>query len=813
MSKSVLCVLMIMFLTLNISIAQQKPKTIDAKRVTTTIKLDGDINEPAWKSAPIATEFVEYQPAAGVPEDKDVKTELFILYDNEAVYVAGFCHERSADSVSKELVGRDRIGSNDFAAVFFDTYHDKINASGFFVTPLGEQFDAKYGAPSEDGDNEDESWNAVWFSEAKIVKGGWTFEMKIPYSALRFNKQNTTWGINFMRARRKAGKKLFWNPVSPTRSTLVAQEGLWTGLTGIKSPIRLSFSPYFSTYLNHYPYDIKGIKNTTYSINGGMDLKYGINESYTLDMTVIPDFGQVQSDKKVLNLTPFEVKYEENRPFFTEGTELFNKGNLFYSRRIGSEPIHKYDIENSLKANEIIINNPSESKLYNALKISGRNKKGLGMGIFNAVTKSMYAELEDTLSGNKRKMQTAPLINYNIIALDQNLKNNSSISFVNTNVIRNGAERDANVSAAVFDIYNKKQSINVYGNLSASIINENNKYTTGYAHSLGIGKVNGRLNIRLQQEVADKNYDKNDMGILFNSDYMNHYLWIGYKWVKPGKWYNNIFLNYNNNLSHRFSDQLFLKYNTNINTNIQLKNLWWIGINANYTPKNIDIFEPRVSGHYFNRQSSISSYVWGQTNETKRYHVSLEAGYRKYQLFNANAQEFDFEQRFRFNNRLSVAHEIEYEIYKNGAGFAAVENNNIVFAKRKTNTVENSLSAKYSFSKTSILNFIARHYWSQVDIKSFYTLQNDGSLKSYSSYNENKNQNLNLFNIDLVYTWQFAPGSFVNVVWKNAISHFTNQIDNKYFSNLENTFSSQQNNNISLRVIYYLDYLNLKRKG
>src|SRR6185369_4404822 len=154
-------------------------------------------------------------------------------------------------------------------------------------------------------------------------------------------------------------------------------------------------SPYFSTYVNHYPYNKPGIENITTSFNGGMDVKYGINQAFTLDVTLIPDFGQVQSDNHVLNLTPFEVKYNENRTFFTEGTELFNKGNLFYSRRIGGEPLHLYEAGDQLTGTEHIINNPTETKLLNAIKISGRTKSKLGIGIFNAITKPMYATIED----------------------------------------------------------------------------------------------------------------------------------------------------------------------------------------------------------------------------------------------------------------------------------------------------------------------------------------------------------------------------------------------------------------------------------
>ena len=366
-------------------------RQLPAVRTAGKIIVDGDISDSAWKSAPVATEFVEFQPNIGKKESDANKTEVRILYDNNAIYVSGFCHESSRDSISTELVGRDVIASNDFIGVLFDTYHDQINGFGYYVTPLGEQYDAKYSSNGEDG-----SWNSVYYSEAKIVDGGWTFEMRIPYSAIRFgNKSPQDWGINITRKRSKSGQQFMWNPLDPKINGLFIQAGVWTKIENVKPPLRLSLSPYFSAYANHYPYNQPGKKNWSSLINGGMDVKYGINQSFTLDMTLIPDFGQVQSDNQVLNLTPFEVKYNENRTFFTEGTELFSKGNLFYSRRIGGTPLHYDDVAGKINANERIISNPSETKLINATKISGRTASGLGVGVFNAVTNAQYAVVED----------------------------------------------------------------------------------------------------------------------------------------------------------------------------------------------------------------------------------------------------------------------------------------------------------------------------------------------------------------------------------------------------------------------------------
>ncbi|MEO7049762.1 MAG: DUF5916 domain-containing protein [Ferruginibacter sp.] len=796
------------------SYAQSPPlviKNLKAQRLTGTIKIDGKLDDPAWKDAPLATHFIENRPAAGKAEAYTSRTEVFILYDNTSIYIGGHCYEQTPDSISRELAGRDQIGANDFVGVIFDTYHDKINASGFFVTPLGEQYDAKYSNTGNNG-GEDASWDAVWYSEAQIVKDGWTFEMRIPYSALRFSSKGKTWGLNIVRRRKKTGEQYMWNPVLPTVNGFINQEGIWDGVTDIKPPVRLSFSPYFSTYVNHYPYNIKGVKNTTASVNGGMDVKYGINQNYTLDMTLIPDFGQVQSDKKVLNLTPFEVKYAENRPFFTEGTELFNKGNLFYSRRVGGEPLHKNDV--ALNSNEIVIDNPTESKLINATKISGRNQKGLGIGFFNAVSQAMYAEVEDTISHQKRSVQTGALTNYNIFVLDQTLKNNSSVSLINTSVIRSGKDYDANVTAGVFDLNNKKNSYNLNGKFAVSNITSAAGNITGYSNNIGIVKTGGRLNMQLSQELTDNKYQQNDLGYFTNNDYLNHYFYVGYKWLKPNKWYNNLYFNLNNNLSHRFSDGAFQSLNINSNVNGTLRNLWDVGLSAHHDTKGNDFYEPRKAGRVFKTPSANGAEIWLNSNQAKKYSGGIDLSLDFLQQFSGKSRFTNFYHKYRFNNKFSLSQNITYSTSVNIAGFADIDavTNEIIFGSRKRNTVDNSLSIKYSFSKNSSINFTARHYWSQVNYRQYYTLNNDGTLAANNTYNGNKDYSVNLFNIDMVYTWQFAPGSFVNIVWKNAIVPDDLSVQRGYFKNLDNTLKTSQNNNVSIKILYYLDYLSLKKK-
>ena len=446
--------------------SQPPKKQLAAKRITSNIKIDGVLDDVAWKEASKADKFIESRPVSLRTESADNASEVYIAYNNEGIFVGGYYHEKTKDSISTELIGRDGFGNNDFGGVIIDTYLDKLNGFEYFVTPLGEQMDSKV-SPG----NEDFSWNAVWQSASKINNDGWSFEMFIPFSAIRFGKKHVQdWGLNIMRRRKKTGQDFFWQPVDQNVNGFLTQEGTLTGLENIKPPVRLQLSPYMSAYLNNDGTDAaKGKKRTTATINGGMDIKYGINQAFTLDMTLIPDFGQVQSDNRVLNLSPFEQRFNENRSFFTEGVELFNKGNLFYSRRIGLEP--SFSKFNPRSYNDETIEYPGQAKIINATKISGRTQKGLGIGVLNAVTQKQYATYKDVANQEEYREENMALTNYNILVFDQTLKHNSSVSLINTNVWRSGNDYDANVTSALFDFNNKKNTWNIGGNVSFSNYN------------------------------------------------------------------------------------------------------------------------------------------------------------------------------------------------------------------------------------------------------------------------------------------------------------------------------------------------------
>jgi hypothetical protein len=802
----------LLFLLLSqILFAQTTPgqeKKIAAKRTSISPKIDGVLDDEAWKDAPIATDFIENNPTSGRLETGSRRTEVKLLYDDNAVYVSARMYGKP-DSIAHEMVSRDQIGNADFFGVFLDTYLDRVNGNGFIVTAAGSQFDAKY---SQVG-GEDENWNAVWESEVKLDELGWTAEIKIPYSALRFSgKDVQNWGINFLRKRAMENSQTFWNFVDPKVNGLLNQSGTMVGIKDIKPPLRLSFSPYVSALVNHYPNNIPGVKNTTTSFNGGMDVKYGITNSFTLDMTLIPDFGQVQSDNRILNLTPFEVKFNENRSFFTEGTELFNKGDLFYSRRIGVSPTYFKDLSGQIRENETLIKSPQESKVLNATKISGRTAKGLGIGLFNAITNSMNAVVEDE-NGNQREIESQPLTNYNVFVLDQNLKNNSAVSLINTNVLRQGSAYDANVTAILFNLNDKKNEyyFNGAGKMSYLTSNPDKKDRSGYFYELETGKQSGNFTWSYEQRLADRRFDPSDMGFFTNNNFFDQSAEVHYNIYKPGKWYYRIQSFLELTYSRRYKPAAYQNLTLEYGPYIQFKNLWSAEIYSNWSAKGNDFYESR-NGSIYKTPGSFNIQLYINSNRAKAYNAGGYLGYGTRTMFDAKVYDFYFYQNFRINDRLSFGTDFSYTPSYDLVNWVGFNGDQTVFSRYDRNTIENAVDAKYNFTNKMGINLRARHYWSDRRNKAFYDLTADGGLIDYQGPElKTTNQNYNVFNIDLIYTWQFAPGSELSITYKNLSETNDSFLTKRYFRNLDYILSGPQNNSLSIKMLYYIDYLDLRK--
>lgn len=787
----------------------QDHKSIQATRTTKPPIIDGVLNDSCWLAAEATGDFIQNQLHPLAPSEQ--KTEVKFLYDNDAIYIYAHMHDVSADSVLHELSTRDNEANADLFGVLFDTYNDDINAFGFFVTAAGTQIDARYSSEGQDFD-----WNTVWISAVKITNEGWDVEMKIPYSAVRFSaKEEQVWGFNVIRKIRRLREMSFWNPVDPKVNGFVKQFGHITGLKNLKPPLRLSITPYIAGILNNYPYNEPGIKNTTYNASGGLDLKYGVNDGFTLDMTLVPDFSQVQSDNQVLNLSPFEVQFQERRPFFTEGTELFNKGGLFYSRRVGGMPMDYYNAYGKLNPGEKILKNPSQAKLYNATKLSGRTSSKLGIGIFNAISGETYAIAQDS-SDNTRNILTSPLTNYNILVFDQALKNNSYVTLINTNVTRGGHYYDANVTGLGGDFNDKTNTYGVYafGVMSQKFFPDSSHSDKGYNARLNFGKRSGNFTWNAYGNLNTDRYDPNDLGINFMNNNIDMGLDLNYNIFKPfwklNNAYNNLYLVY----SRMYKPDVFANFGlggNNITT--FAKRFLTVGIRYGLEPiTTYDYYEPRIFGRFYTFPTNYRGGGFISSDYRKKLAIDISTNVR---VFNENKRketDFYIAPRWRVNNKLSFTFETYILEKLDDIGFVNYNSSSdtITFGRRHLQTVSNTLSGTYKFTNKMSLSVRGRHYWSKANYHGYYNLETNGDLTLYN-YQGDHNVNFNAFNVDVVFFWQFAPGSELNIVWKDAVIKREGIITNDYYMNIQNSINSPQNNTISIKVLYYLDYVTVKK--
>ncbi|MDQ3112426.1 MAG: carbohydrate binding family 9 domain-containing protein, partial [Bacteroidota bacterium] len=462
-------------------------KMMAAQRISAPPKIDGVLNDECWKNAEIATNFRQNSPTEKAPVS--FETEVKILYDNTAIYIGAMCYDSSPDSILRQLGLRDEYPNADNFRVVFDTYNTQQDAFNFTVTASNVQNDSRVS---------DYNFNAVWKSNVQILSNGWSVEIEIPWSALRFpSRVQQNWGLQLTRSIQRKFEFDQWALTPKGSPNPMKYWGILTGLDSIESPVRLSLTPYISSIVEK---DSRfGTATPSASIGGGLGLKYGINESFTLDMTLLPDFSQVRSDNIIKNLSPFEIQFQEQRPFFTEGVDLFSRGDIFYSRRIGKTPSEFYSAPDLATSSEKIIKNPTQSRLLNATKVTGRTNNGLGIGILNAYVGNTYATATDTITGESRKILTEPATNYNIFVFDKQLANSSNVYVTNTNVIRTGGYRSANVTATGFSLNNKKNTWNFSGDggvsnvLEPTFIKGQFESSIGYYYRLSVNKNSGKL--------------------------------------------------------------------------------------------------------------------------------------------------------------------------------------------------------------------------------------------------------------------------------------------------------------------------------
>lgn len=819
-------------------------KEITATRIFEKIKIDGSIDEAAWQNAPVARDFFWKWPNAG--SVSAIKTEVRVLYDDGAIYFAAKCFD-SPDSIARPLTKRDIVQNSDWFGVIIDAYQDGQNALEFDVMPSNVQADSKYSTAAAnpdngDADGEDGSWDGVWKSGTKLLPDGWSVEIELPYSVLRFPKKALqNWNINFYRRINRNAEIDSWNRCLPDLRSLPQMGGL-VGIENIKAPLRLSATPFLAQNFSNY-YDKNGSPASTWGrqFSAGMDIKYGLNEAFTLDATLIPDFAQVRTDNQVLNLSPFEVRFDENRPFFTEGTELFNKGGLFYSRRIGNRPLHYWDVYDEISDTEEIVNNPNSVRLLNATKISGRTKTGTGIGIFNAVEGATFATVRDTETGEVRDIQTSSLTDKSVVVIDQNLPNNSSVTFLNTSAIRKGGDVDANVTGVDFNLRDKKNAYSVFGSAKGSQRFFKDGTVRGHAFDLSIEKTSGKWKWHAGVNEESANYNPNDLGFLFSPNEQSALVWLNYSQFKPTKKWNNWWASTFVWSGRYYNPKVFNSTQFGYNMGGNTKSFHNLGMNTQFTPwGEHDYFEPRTEGfdRYFKINPNFRVNYWYNSDQRKQWQISQGMSFRFREGYGGRRAISPWGGfSWRVSKKLTCGLDLQLDFVKKDIGYALpgadessvgyasllddtgeLNAEKIVFGRRDIFGFDNGLNVNYTFNTKMNLALRVRHYWNRVKYDKFYLLAEAGKLAETEYLGQDAagddlhNITANYFNVDCIYTWRFAPGSDILLVWKNAVYDENERVGEGYLNGLGDVPTLPMSNSFSVKILYFLDYAAVKKR-
>lgn len=828
--------LLLLLLLVNMhSVLNAKPnekKEIPQKVYTTKLiknnppVIDGKGDDPAWQQVEWAGDFIQRQPHENAAPTQ--KTAFKILYDNNNVYVLIRAYDTEPDKIVTRMARRDDQ-QGDLVSIYFDSYYDKISAFSFTVSAAGVKTD---GIMSNDG-NTDLTWDPVWYAKTSIDKEGWTAEMRIPLDQLRFSGQNEhIWGLDVARQLSRLQESSVWKQVPMDAPVVVSLFGELKGIKGIKPKRQKDIMPYMVAKTesdkkdDNNPYS-KSHKN---SLGVGIDGKMGITNDFTLDFTINPDFGQVEADPSQVNLTGFETYFAEKRPFFIEGRDVMNfqltmgnnqysSDNLFYSRRIGRQPHYSPDGD--------YVDNPQNTRILGAFKLTGKTKDGLSVGVMESVTDRMYSMT--TTDDIEQKVESEPYTNYFVASIMQDYnKGNTRFGgmFTATNRdLTNPTLKDLLPGSAYTgglrfeqNWQNRKYTLQVLAEFSEvngtapamKLVQESSvhyfqrpdaryvKYDTTRTSLLGEGgSINfmkmgsGHFQYLVWVNWRSPGLELNDIGYLRKADDIFQVAWLNYKLWEPTNIYRQL-----NIQSNQWTDWDFGGRNTfkggNIGLNSQLRNYWWVNLFMGIDGSNIDNSILRggpslkLPGDYFVNYSLSSDdrkkFVYGFSN-------SYSFG------FHSVSQTIDYgiDLSYRPVDAIKITLSPGYETAYNNMQYVNTVSGRYILARIDQQMFRSSFrfeyyprpnmslqyygqpfifSGNYSDFK-NVTNPMASNYSDRIHVygdneiqlsNNTYTVKENGNANNQFSF-DNPSFKSFAFLSNLVFRWEYVPGSTVYLVW------------------------------------------------
>jgi hypothetical protein len=810
-----------------------------SSKATAAPTLDGKLDDAAWANAQSIDSFLEYDPNPGV--ESRFKTDVRVVHDDKYLYIMARMYDPAPDSIVSLLSRRDVRTQSEQLKVMIDSYHDRQTGYEFIVNPAGVKRDFYV----SNDNNEDPSWDAVWDVATAIDSLGWVAEFKIPFSQMRFpNKPTHTFGFMVVRDVARTGARISWPLYHRERQGYFSQLGDLEGISDIGSPSRLEIAPYVVTKNETRPSGSSF--DHPQSFSAGADVKYGLSSNLTLNATINPDFGQVEADPSVLNLSAFEQFFQERRPFFLEGSGIFTFNTscgdidsgctgLFYSRRIGRSPQLS-----GLYADE---KSPTNSTILGASKLTGRLGKGLSIGFLDAVTQREVGVDDQTIE---------PFSNYAVGRLQQDFRGGQSgvgvmVTGVNRSLDENTSpflRRSAYTGGldARHRFLNKNYELRAY--LAASQVNGTeeailatqrdgvHRYQRpdddveldpdrtslfGDAERLSVSKFGGGIT-RFQTVLQrfSPGFETNDLGFQSRADEMMFRNWFSLNFNKPAKHYQRAFFNFNT-MNKWTTEGLPTTIGLNTNWHVQLKNFMWshFGVNYNdFTPTYNDRYAR--GGPAVRNAQSVNFWSGIESDNRKKTTMSFWFGGYRGDEGKTTGWWVNPSSSFKLGSQLSASVGLNYSSDINDSqwranfGVSGVDTTHYTFARLNQKTLSMTARIDYTASPTLSFQFYGAPFVSNGTYSNWIELDNprakdyDDRFKPYAG-GDPGGFNFKEFRSNSVMRWEYRPGSTLFLVWQQGRSMDGSPEAFSFGRDLRNVFDTHPNNTFLIKLAYWIN--------
>lgn len=764
--------------------------------------VDGRLDDAAWENAPAHSGFYQRDPAEGEPATE--RTVFRICYDDEALYVGIRCYDSEPEGIVARLTRRDDDIEADWVRVSLDPRLDRQTGFWFSAYASGAVVDGVYS-----GDRSmDSAWNGVWEVETRVDGKGWTAEYRIPYHALRFSPdEDYVWGLNVERDICRKQERVHWSLTPRSSTGLVSRFGRLEGLRDVEPPLHLELVPYaMGRTIVDGGEDWFG--------NIGTDLRYGITSGTSLNLTINPDFGQVEADPATLNLTAFEEFYEEKRPFFIEGSSIFSNADydVFHSRRIGRRPGYL-----SLPDDVREVDRPEATTIGGAVKLTGKTRNQTTFGVLNAVTAREYAEVERQHDGqvHKEKILVEPLANYLVGRVKRDvLDGTSMIGAMVTSVHREDAA-SAYTGVADWDLRYDQGRYQITGTLAGTRTGRSGERKNGYIGHLEFDKRGGWLEAETGVAAISPDADLNDVGYLRRGDQISN--WYSATVYRHTRWRALQRFDVSTEWELEWNyDGLLLDNAMDVSLWADTRSNWDLHFHVGREFRSMDDDDVRRGGPVIHRPAENWVHCQVETDDRRALTFSVRPAYRRHDGGAAYERSLQLSAGWRPASGVwlyvapAYVHQVRDAQWVDAIADAAMpEGVHFVYGELDSKTLDLTTRARISFTPDVSLELYLQPFVAIGDYTSFKELVEQETYR-FEPYQleDNRDFHRRSLNSNLVLRWEFRPGSILYTVWSQSrdasLPEVTDEdLELRPLSRLGSAFTDEGRNVFLVKISYW----------